>query len=250
MADKSLERRYLSHALEILGMRPEGVIESSETPDFLLRLAGYVVGIEVTAFYFPEPDLSQPQQARVSMQRIAVEQARRQFRAQGGPPLYVTMHFHSNRPLSKDRAYELGPLLARAVALTPIPASIDQLWSRVDHRDLPPALHSISIAASVNTTDELWHPSISGWVAPVESAHIEGEIARKAKRLATIREKCASAWLLIVNDSFHGGAMCKLSAAARAFQFGSPFDKTLWLKSPCIYDLCTPGNVARRWQNS
>lgn len=245
MADKSLERRYLNHALEILAVNPDGPIEPFETPDFLLQIAGTALGIEVTAFYLPEPEYSQPHQARVSMQQLAVEQARQVFRAKGGPALYVTVYFVSNRSLSKDRAYELGPILAAAVALARIPASIHELWSRVDAQDLPPEVDSISIAASVDSIDELWHASIGGWVAPVKPAHVEAEIARKAKRLSAIRRQCATAWLLIVNDCFRGGAMCELSAEARAFHFRSPFDRTLWLESPCVYDLCSPGTVAR-----
>lgn len=246
MADKSLERRYLTRALELLDLRPNGQIESSETPDFLVPLAGDTVGIEITSFYLPEPGASQSHQARVGTQRIAVEQARRLFRSQGGPALYVTVFFVPDRPLSKSRAYELGPILAHAVAATRVPTSIHDPSVRVDIRLLPSEVASISIAGSVNTTDELWYSAISGWVAPIERSHIDAEIARKAKRLPSIREKCPTAWLIIVNDGFRGAAMCERSADAQTFQFNSPFDKTLWLDSPGVYDLCGASNVFER----
>jgi hypothetical protein len=245
MADKFLERRYLNRALELLDLRPSGPIESCETPDFLVPLANDTVGIEVTAFYLPEPNASQSHQARVGMQRIAVEQAWQLFRSQGGPALYVTVFFVPDRPLSKSRAYALGPILAHAVATTRVPTSVHDPSVRVDIRLLPSEVASISVAGSVNATDELWHRTISGWVAPIERSHIDAEIARKAKRLPSIREKCSTAWLIIVNDGFRGSAMCELSADAQTFQFNSPFDRTLWLDSAGVYDLCGSGKVAR-----
>ena len=240
MANKSLEHRYLSRALDLMGIVPDGPIECSETPDFLVPVAGETIGIEVTSFYFPEPDASQPHQARVGMQRISVEQARREFRSQGGPALYVTVFFVPDRSLSKPRAYELGPILARAIAAMAVPTSIHEPAIHVDIELLPPEVASISVYGSVDATDELWYPAIAGWVAPIERDHVAAEIARKAKQLPTIRRKCATAWLLIVNDGFRGGAMCELSADLGLLPFNSPFDRTLWLDHPGVYDLSTP----------
>lgn len=237
MADKCLERRYLDRALGLLHLTPEGPIASSETPDFLVPLDRRILGIEVTAFYLPEPDADQPHQARVGMRQVAVEQARRLYRSNGGSPLYVTVHFAQDRSLSKRGAYELGPLLARAIQATPVPPSIEEGAVHVPLELLPPEVASISIAASVDASDELWYAGISGWVAPIERSHIDREIARKAKRLAAIRQKCSVNWLLIVNDGFRGGAFCKLSADALSLRFISPFDRTLWLDSARVYDL-------------
>ena len=97
MADKLLERRYLDRALGLLQLGPEGPIESSETPDFLVPLDRTIVGIEVTAFYLPEPDADQTHQARVGMRQVAVEQARRLYRSNGGSALYVTVIFGLDR---------------------------------------------------------------------------------------------------------------------------------------------------------
>lgn len=171
------------------------------------------------------------------MQRIAVEQAGRQFRSNGGPALYLTVFFVPDRDLSKQRAYELGPILAHAVASTPLPSSVRDASVRVDLALLQPEIASISIHGSVSATDELWYPAIAGWVAPIERTHIDTEIARKAIVLPSIRSRCESAWLLIVNDGFRDSAPCELTADARTFGFQSPFDRTLWLDSPGIYDL-------------
>jgi hypothetical protein len=240
MPSKSLELSYLNRALDLMGIVPDGPIKCDETPDFLVLVAGETIGIEVTSFYFPEPDASQPHQARIGMQRISVEQARREFRSQGGPALYVTVRFVPDRCLSKRRAYELGPLLARALAATAVPISIHEPPIEVDIELLPPEVASISVYGSVDATDELWYPAIAGWVAPIERDHIEADIARKAEKLPTIRRKCAIAWLLIVNDGFRGGAMCELSRDLGPLPFNSPFDRTLWLDSPGVYDLSPP----------
>ena len=119
-----------------------------------------------------------------------------------------------------------------------MPASIEEGAAYVPLDLLPPELASISIAASVDGSDELWYAGISGWVAPIERSHIDREIARKAKRLAAIRQKSSVNLLLIVNDGFRGGAFCELSADALTLRFNSPFDRTLWLDLARVYDLC------------
>lgn len=239
MAHKLLERQYLNRALDLLGLRSNGEIQVSEAPDFLVPLGTETIGIEVTAFYLPEPRATQSHQARIGMQRIAVEQARRQFRSNGGPALYVTVFFVPDRDLSKARAYALGPILAHAVGSTRLPTSVHEPSARADLGLLPSEIADISIHGSVNATDELWYPAIAGWVAPIERSHIEAEIARKAIVLPKIRSKCEISWLLIVNDGFRSAAPCELSADAHALGFQSPFDRTLWLDSSRIYDLST-----------
>lgn len=239
MANKLLESRYLDRALDLLTIQPSGQIQSSETPDFLVPHNGQTIGIEVTAFYLPELGTNQAHQARIGMQKIAVEQARREFRSRGGRALYVSVFFVSVREISKRRAYELGPILARAIANTPLPASVHEPSAHVALELLPSEVARISIHASVDGEDELWHPAFGGWVMPIERDHVDAEIARKADFLPAIRIRCETAWLLIVNDVFRGAAPAELSADARRFEFQSPFDRTLWLDSSAVHDLST-----------
>lgn len=178
----------------------------------------------------------------MSMQRLAVEQARRLFRAKGGPPLYVTFHFASEHAISKTRAYELGPILADALAKTRLPRRIQDPLGSIDLDLLPSELAAISVHGSVDATDELWYSGSGGWVAPVERTHIEAEIARKAALLSSIRAKCEEAWLLIVNDGFRGAPPCELSRSAITLGFQSPFDRTFWLHYPNIYELDCSSN--------
>jgi hypothetical protein len=244
MANKLLERHYLDRAMGLLEFRPSAEIRASETPDFLVPSGEQQIGIEVTAFYLREPNARQSHQARQGLQKIAVEQARRGFRASGGPALYVTVSFVQNRDLTKERAYALGPVLAKLVSGVRLPYSVHDATVCVDLHDLPPEIVHVSIHGSVDSSDELWYPTDSGWVAAIERSDIYAEIRRKTAALHIIRGRCDQAWLLIVNDGFRGGAPCELSADARHFGFCSPFDRTLWLESHRIFDLSSGAPIS------
>jgi hypothetical protein len=170
------------------------------------------------------------------MQMLAVEQERRAFRASSEQALYVTVFFASDRPLAKSRAYELGPLIARALASVPLPRRIEDGGVRLDRYHFPPEISAIHANGSVDGTDELWYPARAHWVGRIPRAEIDGVVAKKAERLTIIREKCSAAWLLIVNDGFRS-APCELSEEASTFNFVSPFARTLWLDHDRVYDL-------------
>jgi|SRR5678816_2086276 hypothetical protein len=235
MADKKLERQYLNRAFEILDLHPSGDPLDEERPDFLICVDGKTLGVEVTAFHPSEPDPVQSHRARLRTRQLAVEQARRAFRAAGGHALYVKVFFGTDRPLMHKRAYELGPLIADAIASVPLPKSIHDGGVTVQHPFVPPEVVTIHIHGSVSATDELWQAARAECEVPISRDEIETVIARKAKRLQVIRQKCSEAWLLIVNDPFRVAA-ARLSPDARAFGFKSPFDRTLWLDLNRVYD--------------
>jgi hypothetical protein len=236
MADKALERKYLDRAFELINLRATQPIVESETPDFFAVLDGAQIGIEVTRFYLSQAGVIQVPQARFSMEQLAVEQAWQMHKSQGGPALYVSVHFTSRQPLTKRRAYELSALLAEAVAQARVPMRLDEGHVRID-QNLPPEIWGVSILRSFNGEDGLWHRTTAGWLDRVERAHIGAEISRKAASLPAIRTKCVVSWLPIVNDPFRGAPFCELSSEARKLGFQSPFDRTVWLDTDAVYDL-------------
>ena len=170
------------------------------------------------------------------MQRLVVEQTRRIFRRLGGHAVYATFYFASGHAITKERAYDLGGQIARELYAQYLPRRVDEQTVQI-HTQKFPELLSITIHGSVDGHDELWHPAVAGWVAPVTVRQVQDVIERKSKRLPAIRGRCDTAWLLIANDVFRTSAPCELTEEVRRHPFESPFDRTVWLESPHVYDL-------------
>jgi hypothetical protein len=236
MPDKALERFHLDRLLAGLALHPDG-IEGGETPDFLVRLAGLSVGVELTTFHLPTAPGTQAAQAKGALQDRTVDIARQAFRAAGGGAYYVTVVF-SDEPLPKAAVRHLAQDLARALLGAELPthpaASVD-----IPAECLPPRVVACRVSGSVDGIDELWHADGFGWVQEATNAHLTAVIAAKDRIFPAVRSKCDTGWLVVVHDPFREGAPSALSPAASMATYQSRFERVLWLEigGPSVVDL-------------
>jgi len=162
-----------------------------------------------------------------SLQRIAVEEGRRQFRARGGPALYVTVHFVENQPRTKSRAYSIGKKLAAIVE--------SNGWSgpgegdrRYYARHEIPEIGYYDVVGSGDGIDELWSNDGGGPIATVEPEYLSDCLTAKNHLHHSYSSNSDEVWLLIVNDMFRGGAPCRLGSAARSHHYQVEFNRVFW----------------------
>jgi hypothetical protein len=229
MGKRRLEDFHIERFVEASGLVMDEPLKPSESPDCLTRIGDSAVGIEHTQFFFPTPEGHIPRQQLNSLRRMAVEEARRRFRAAGGPALYVHPTFTGQRgPRTKQQAYDLADRLARVVAKNGWPEypayAHFEPWR--DVREVA----SYFVMESVDGTDELWHGGGGGWVAAVEPTHVQTCIDAKEPLYPRYRSKAPSVWLLIVNDMIRGGTPCDLGGPAAAAEYRTSFDRVFWFE--------------------
>lgn len=229
MADKSRERLYLALLRDALTDFPSGEIISCETPDFLVRSADKIVGVEFTSFHLPPSDGEKPHQEVQALKDRIVSRAEILHDAAGGLALYVSVFFHSRAMLKKSSVEQLATSVADSVARVcryTLPRASDV---RVDWSDLPEQVVDIVVRRSINGSDRLWHADAGGWVTPIVPDHIKEVLRAKMKMQATARTRCDELWLVVVNDLFSRAAQAELTPSTVDASFDHPFDRLLWL---------------------
>ena len=244
MPNPDLERYHLERFLSALSIELTSSPVRGEAPDFLIHLANRTVGIEHTQFFMPGIEGEAPSQMLHALKNLAIEHARRLFREQGGPPLYIWAHMNSHGPRTKQEAFALGERLASIVmingwsdSVADGPRSFD-LWRHI------PQMSSYTVLPSVDGTDELWTCGGGGWVATVSPDLIQATLNAKRNRYQMYIRSADEVWLLIVNDEFRGGAPCEIGETARDAAYDHPFDRAFW------YDTVRHAAVELRSSNS
>src|SRR5262245_46567758 len=239
MANKRLERWYLGQLRVALKDFPVGELEETESPDFIIGSPERAVGIEVTAFHLPPEEGERQHQETQRLKDLVVARALAIHRNAGGPGLYVSVFFARPLAITKRNAQEISEALALAILATAVPASLEEGAYQVAWGRLPRGINDITIRASVDGQDRLWHADAGGWVAPVAREHIERVVQRKNEMLSTARSKCSDVWLVIVNDEFSRAAPVELSDAAACFSYAHEFNRIFWLDAhnPVVREL-------------
>ncbi len=243
MADKRRERFYLEQLRAALPDFPPGHVEAGpEPPDFVIRSADRVVGIEMTEFYLPpQPGERRHHQEEQSLKNHAVRRACEIHAGSGGPGLYVQVFFHRPFSLTKNTLERFAGCLAQAVGEVPAPTFGEQSTS-VPWQRLPVGVSSISLHGGLRGQDRLWQAGNGGWVAPIGPELIQPVIAKKVRKCQPVRKTYAELWLVIVGDDFSDGAPAELTRSAAEHVYANQFNRVFWLRPhvPRAHELGQP----------
>lgn len=230
MPDKNSERHVMDILTEDLQER-EGLHlkprEESESPDFLIKIKEDIIGVEVTDFsthgnWFKSN----------SFLDAALDHGRQIFRDNGGPALYVSVHF-ANQPRN-CQAEEIGKCLARVVQIMLEHNITDTFaYSREDFCDLfsEHGLLDYVLAigfCSVDGEAELWQSPRAAWETLVSAEEVQKVIDEKNKKLADYRKNCKGIWLAIHNRLEAG--FYTISDEAIQFSYRHGFDRIFWIE--------------------
>jgi hypothetical protein len=232
--DKELEKLHLELLRAVVPDFPVGAIEGNrERPDFIVHGEDKTVAVEVTTFHLPPVPGRRPRSEVVNLKRRVVDLAWRKHRDAGGPALYVSVHFHHEPTVTKANAETRANELLQAIRRTHLPRSINEGHINIGWPALPEGIVSVSVMASVDGKDSLWHATEAGWVVQLQPADVQRDIEKKKKRMfAAARAKCDVVWLVIVNDMSRSEPVELSDSVARAV-VTDPFDRVLWFEPHC-----------------
>jgi hypothetical protein len=115
---KPREHRHLSHFKEVCPFFPQGELEESESPDFIVHSGTRVVGIEHTEVFQPGPSHGESLQAQDSLAQRIVERAKQFYVRDYSRPLHVQVLFNPRAIASKLPAV-ISALILRVI-VTPL----------------------------------------------------------------------------------------------------------------------------------
>jgi len=228
---KAREQRYLLQLKACLPDFPDGTINSSESPDFLVGHKSAQTGIEVTRLFRPVPQNARPLQEQETLQQQAVSRAQRLFEGAGPQFLDVTFLFRSDETLTKGRVPGLAEDLCAAVGHM-TPGSVGTISEEIVPPPIgsgPPELAWARVSLLPELTRGSWKILASDYMAPLTTTLVQERIDEKTARYSAYRTHCASVWLLIVVDTARTSSIFGVPNDVQAHRYDSPFDRTYLL---------------------
>ncbi len=174
------------------------VAEEREAPDFILRVDGKVVGVELTEIYVEDDGQPLAPKARESLATKAVSQARQQYEKRGGRPLHVAVGFIPNADLQVNDRTRIAESLAEFLLMQELPADGYKSWSHSRRLSLPSQIGFINAFLVPSPDCAHWYAPQAGWVAPLTEKIISDSIGSKVTKLDSYRSAVQDSWLVLV----------------------------------------------------
>ena len=202
LTKKEIERWQLDRFIEAFPGFPDGSIEASEEPDFLIRHPQRSIGIELTDLYWKSPTNGIPQQAQESLRNRIVKEAQRLYTQRGLPNLHVSVHFNpSYTPTKKNvlrLAIAIDELVAKNVPPLGEPYSEDYDWENRSY--FPEEVIHIGAWNLPNAKTPFFTSPSASFVPTLEADDVVRALALKESKLPSYRQSCDEAWLLVNFD--------------------------------------------------
>ena len=224
---KDIERWRLDRLKSFISDFPDGRLEPTEEPDFLIHCPTKVIGIELTDLHHETQPGQVPQQASEAMRNRIIARAKEIYESRQQPPVIATFFLDDRVHIKKSEAEPLATELANLVSLNvPVPnSSIEIPTSWDDFRPLPQILHSLSIRRLDVVTKTFFSNPGATWVGTLSKADVERSLLSKEPKLASYRAKCDEAWLVINSDIESMATWFEFEPALLEEHFSTSFDR-------------------------
>ena len=231
---KQHERFLLDHFFQALRMTAR-IVEEREGPDFLVRLDGREIGVELTRLFVPHRTNTHPPQANESSSDRFVLHAQRLYQESAGPPVHVRVCFAPRcnlTALNRDgqKAATLSTFV-RKLDLGPGQV-VDCGPEECDRAQLPKEISFVHALGVPDCGMARWVVARAGWAAPLTIEALQSRIDEKSKRLNQYKEVVAENWLIVVSDGTRPSQLFTTPSILDASQVSSPFSKTFYFGYP------------------
>lgn len=206
----------------LAGLRPD----DCESPDFIVRDGGQVLGIEVTEFAYPEQPGYPNTREQSSLRSRVIQDAYHLYTRLDGPPLHVSVTFSDYRTLTKRRAPELAEELAEFLsgyANKSLLTYGSPAWPEASLE----TMKEIAQVTAIRVPDgcSSWSTGYAGWPRRAGYRDIMRTIARKENKLQRYAQACSAVWLLVVFTHQFAGDPTRAPMDPPGFVVRSDFDR-------------------------
>src|SRR3989304_499394 len=118
--NKTREIIHLEHFKEVYPFFPDGEIEKSEKPDFIVHTLDKHLGIELTEIFQPGAPHGESLQAQDSLAQRVVEKANNLYLQKCSQPMLVQILFRSRGKMSKQDVNRIAEMIVCLIEDTPI----------------------------------------------------------------------------------------------------------------------------------
>lgn len=227
---KNREFTHLEHFKEVCPFFPDGEIEKTEKPDFIVNTQDNLLGIEHTEIFQPGPTDGTSLQAQDSLGQRVVSKANSLYLKTHSQPLLVQILFNHRVKISKKNVDCLAERVVHLIEMTQIelgnPITLKRTKENSEY--FPNEIVMLHIYAHPNGKENKWHSSSAGWIPEVTPKYLQEKIDQKEQKLDNYKSKCSEIWLLIVADDLRIPSSVDLTELVLAHQYSTRFNRVFF----------------------
>lgn len=208
---KNIERNQFERFKNCYSHFPDGTVNHKDRPDFRVHTKNGIYGIEHTRVFRPKSKQGIVLQEQESLKEETVEKAKALYHKSGDHPnLIVDVFFRSHyglkfknydTKLTKQKVDGLANSISKFVINNiPDPGSrivLPRMNPRT-YKRLPKEIKQIAIQRDFKSNNEIWDPSLGGFVPELTPDLIQKSISKKQGDVKKFEVDCLQNWLLIV----------------------------------------------------
>lgn len=228
--NKTRELIHLEHFKETWNLFPNGEIEKSEKPDFIVHTSGGPIGIEHTEIFQPAPSNGASLQAQDALAQRIVSQASNIYIQNHTQPLYVQILFRPRVRLRKEVVTSLAKAVSSIIEsaqLKPgIPITLKRTKENSDY--FPVEIAMMHLYSHPTGKENFWRCSSAGTIPKLTADYLQEKINQKDKKLDDYRSRCPILWLLVVADDLRIPSTMDISSPASLHHYETSFDRVFF----------------------
>jgi hypothetical protein len=236
--DKERELNHLLRFKEVCPYFPDGEIECTEKPDFIVHASNSLLGIEHTEIFQPGPSDGSSLQAQDSLGEKVVCKAYNLYSNEHTKPLFVQILFNPRVVIGKKDVDHLAKAIVNLIEMTPIESGLPITLRRTRENlaFFPIGIVMLHICDHVKGKGNKWFSSSAGWIPEVSSQYLQEKITNKEQKLDLYKTKCLEIWLLLVADNARIPSSVDLNQVELMHHYSTKYNRVfLFWNSTCRY---------------
>lgn len=226
---KQYERFLLEQFLAVSQISARVDDDTGEAPDFIIRINGQQVGVEVSELFTAQIGRRYSLQEHEALAQRILAHANQLYRGSGAQHAHVSVHFSTSsdlRTLDRDQTASQLSDFVQSQMLSP--GQLVQWWPDYVMRPLPEAITFVNMLGVPETGMAHWSAPSAGWVAPLTQETLQARVDEKAALLAKYTLRVATNWLLLVSDGDKPSQFFDQPTPEVASAVLSPFERTFY----------------------
>lgn len=186
LSKKEIELRRFEQFKAVIGNFPEGSVEPSEEPDFLVRTSSGTIGIELTELHSQPPIGQSPKQEQQAMRKRVVKRAQAIYEKENPLPVTATIAFNDHFRIHKNEVESLAQAIVKIVIRNYPEENFrhqeEKRYRSKDKDNFPQLIRSVS-TIRFDSIDEIFFTCIEAdWELPLSDADIKRILKSKESK--------------------------------------------------------------------
>lgn len=231
---KTKERKIIENLKSIYPEFPQGEIEETEAPDFIIHSSKMKIGVELVNYIRGQNKTGSPLRENEKIIISLTELAKEGFEKLSKANLVVSLHWKNDFPITRKLKTQIINKLSKLI-YDYCPEKNGELreisWKILLNYNLDNYLNFILISRFDELTENYWYSPKAGFIGPDEF-ELQSLISLKNNKVKEYKNKCDTVWLIIFAEGLDISSTVthKNLSKFENYNFDSHFDRVIFFR--------------------